>query len=448
MTLKKVTPVFLLIGALIFGHQAGAYCQELSPILEESILQGFSIEKLGILDIPGTGARPFAMGGAYTAVSDDAFALLFNPAGLAQIRRKEISFGIHHGNRKITNNYIDLLAERSSSNTSLGSITAVYPYPTYRGSLVIGFGVFRAGTSDLEYTKNARLEQLEADVDNLLIQSGTIYQYHIGAGFDLSPRIALGGGIVIWDESMDVTEEIVHSDPGSTAVVVDNVSMDLDGFSINLGILLRLNEHLRTGVTITSPTWLSYKGDGITEYNIYYSDGDVLPFEPENALIDEDYRLPMKFRGGLALNLSHLLLAADASYADYSQTKWNGKALLDESGAGGDHIFKGRWSFNVGVEAAVPGHPVRIRGGYSYIPIVLGSVEEIAYIKDDKIWSVPYESDVLKDRQFFTFGIGGLIDKVLAIDLAVALGGFERDTGLLNEKRDVIEFILTSAYRF
>ena len=39
----------------------------------------------------GVGARAMAMGGAYTAVSDDYAALYYNPAGMGQIRRTALS---------------------------------------------------------------------------------------------------------------------------------------------------------------------------------------------------------------------------------------------------------------------------------------------------------------------------------------------------------------------
>ena len=39
----------------------------------------------------GVGGRALAMGGAYTAIADDATAAYWNPAGLAQIQRKEIT---------------------------------------------------------------------------------------------------------------------------------------------------------------------------------------------------------------------------------------------------------------------------------------------------------------------------------------------------------------------
>src|SRR3990170_2393337 len=39
----------------------------------------------------GVGGRALAMGGAYYAISDDATAAYWNPAGLANLQRKELS---------------------------------------------------------------------------------------------------------------------------------------------------------------------------------------------------------------------------------------------------------------------------------------------------------------------------------------------------------------------
>src|SRR6185369_5748341 len=39
----------------------------------------------------GWGARPIGMGGAFTAISDDSNAPLYNPAGLVQVQWNEVS---------------------------------------------------------------------------------------------------------------------------------------------------------------------------------------------------------------------------------------------------------------------------------------------------------------------------------------------------------------------
>jgi hypothetical protein len=407
------------------------------------------LEKLGILHTPGTGARPFAMGGAYTAVCDDAYALLYNPAGLAQMKRKELSFGIHHVRDEISNDYLGIAVDQTSSFTSFGHFALAYPYPTYRGSLVLGFGVFRVGDSDIETGRNGVLDDIPATTENIYLQSGTIYQYHIGLGADISPHISLGADLVVWDESVDFTEEIVYEDAGSTAVHTDNVAMDLDGISFNLGVLIRLNEYLRAGFMFSSPTWLSYRGEGVIYYDITYSGPyEPLVFDPEYGVIEEEYTLPMKFSGGLSLTLASVLLAADVTYTDYSQTEWYGLTLIDTEGTATRDAFKDVWSYRLGAEITLPKYPVRIRGGYSYTPLAMTTTEEILYLQDDKVINQVFDFEVEKERHLFTAGVGTLIDRVLTVDLCVAFGGFERDTGYLREKRDVTEILVSSAYRF
>jgi hypothetical protein len=311
---------------------------------------GISLERLGILTTPGTGARPISMGYAYTAVSDDAFSLLYNPAGLAQIRRKELSFGLHHTNRDVANTYLGIKAEQSGSYTSLGHFAFIYPYPTYRGSLVLGFGVFRAGSSDLETLRSAYLSDIPAMIENSYTQSGNIYQYHFGVGIDISPQIAVGTGLVIWDESIDFTEQWIHEGPESRDIFTDDVSVDMDGVSFNLGLLVRMTEIIRAGLMFTSPTWVSFQGEGVTT-----DEGTYYESDPVYGAIDEEYTLPMQLRGGFSASLAGLLLSADVAYIDYSQTKYEGQRSTMTHRAGRT------FSTRSGISSQEPNSPSRTR---------------------------------------------------------------------------------------
>ncbi|UCF06198.1 MAG: hypothetical protein JSV33_03995 [bacterium] len=425
------------------------------------ISTALALERLGMLTTTGTGARPFAMGGAFTAVSDDAFALLYNPAGLAQIRRKEVSIGLHHSNDDITNDLTGLAVEKSHTYTAFGHFSAVYPYPTYRGSLVVGFGIFRVGSSQLETMRGGVIEDpliVDGYAENLFLQSGNIYQYHLGVGLDISPRLALGAGLVIWDESTDFTEEIYYEDSDSVALYTDDVSQDLDGFSFNLGVLFRLHERVRAGFMLSSPTWISYNGEGFTTYSSAYEAGGGWEPDSELGIIETEYTLPWRMRGGLSVNIaSSLLIAADITYIDYSQTKWEGLSIIDENDIGGRKVLKSAWNFNVGAEFTLPMYPIRFRGGYSYSPLVLKTISEITYISGDiadyeSIYDLPLtlvaDSDVTKNRQHFSFGVGALIDRVLTLDVAIAIGGFERTAGGLTEDLSSIQVIASGGYRF
>lgn len=66
----------------------------------------------GAFEDIGTGARPMALGNAYTAIADDVNALYYNPAGLINLKRKELSatYGLLYmglGDKsKINNSYV------------------------------------------------------------------------------------------------------------------------------------------------------------------------------------------------------------------------------------------------------------------------------------------------------------------------------------------------------
>jgi long-subunit fatty acid transport protein len=411
---------------------------------------GITLERLGMLSINGSGARPFSMGNAYTSVSDDVYALLFNPAGLAQMKQKELSFGLNHARRESRNDYLGMSAEQTGSYTSLGHLALTYPYPMYSGGLVFGFGIFRVGSSDLESLRNGHLSELSATSQNLLTQSGNIYQYHIGIGVDVSPSISLGASLVLWDESIDFTEQIVYEDPGSLAVYTDDVSLDMDGLSLNLGLMIRLYEDVRIGLLFTSPTWISYYGEGVTNYEGTYYVG---PYEgwtsdPYYALIDEDYTLPMQLRGGISARIAYLLLSADVSYIDYSQTKKNGQRLVDDFSPGRPNVLDAVWNLHAGAELAVPNVPLWLRGGYSYMPLSLPTIEEIVFIENDELVAYVGDAEIVRERHIFSFGAGVLIDQIFMIDAAVAFGSYERDTGYLVEERKATEIVLSGTYRF
>ena len=195
MNIKKV----LTCTVILFLSASPAFSQ---------IIGTLQANRLNLLNTYESGARPASLGGAFTAVSDDAFALVYNPAGLTQIRKKELSFGINYYSRDLSTNYRGYNSLIPNSSTGISHLATIYPFPTYRGNLVLGFGVFRVGDSNLEYFKSAYRSDLSGTIKNILNQTGTIYQYRFGAGIDISPRIAVGANLIVWDESLQFVEKI------------------------------------------------------------------------------------------------------------------------------------------------------------------------------------------------------------------------------------------------
>jgi len=416
---------------------------------DSGILSAITLDRLGLLYTPGTGARPLAMGGAFTAVSDDAFALIYNPAGLAQIRREELSLGFHHLRNENSSRYTISTTENSYNSTTFGHLSFVYPFPTYRGALVLGFGIFKVGSSDIELIRNGFISDINATVQNQHIQSGNLYQYRIGVGVDISPNVSLGAGLAIWDESIDFVDLIHYEDPGSLVVWRDDVSLDVDGLSLGFGLLFRINSFLKAGLMVTSPTWLSLSGDGVTDYyGSYKNGGEEWITDPDYGVIDEDYTLPMKFRAGVAFVFPVVTVSSDISYCDYTQTKRFGKSLLDEFSVSGKHALEDVLSYNVGFEVNPESIPMRLRGGYAYTPLALTTTDEITIIEEDYPTSFIDDIGIVKQRQTFSLGIGTLVDRSLAVDATVTYTSYEYETTDSAEKRNTLGVIISTAYRF
>ena len=100
-------------------------------------------EERAIDNFAGVGVRAMGMGGAFVGVADDYTATYWNPAGLAQIDRREVHVGLLRNSRENTSTFNGTSAGSELSNTRFGSLGFVYPYPVYRGSLVFSVGFKR-----------------------------------------------------------------------------------------------------------------------------------------------------------------------------------------------------------------------------------------------------------------------------------------------------------------
>ena len=159
----------------------------------------------------------------------------------------------------------------------------------------------------------------------------------------------------------------------------------------------------------------------------------------------------MKFTGGLCFDSGGLVLAADLTYSDYSQTEYNDLRISSGDEPGRD-LLEGDFSWSLGAAYTLPGSNISLRAGYSYQPLKIKGIDEISYIIDTpEVWRVDTDyglADVDDERQFLTFGAGSIIDEALALDLGIVLGRFERKTTWLTEKREFVEVVLSGAYRF
>jgi len=108
----------------------------LGPLLAiQSAAWGFSKYAGEFLSL-GVGARPMGMGGAYAAISDDASAIYWNPAGLVHVSQRQVMF---------------MHAESFGGLVGHDYLGVVLPLEPNRSAL--GIGLLRLGIEDIPYTE-------------------------------------------------------------------------------------------------------------------------------------------------------------------------------------------------------------------------------------------------------------------------------------------------------
>ncbi|MFH1335234.1 MAG: outer membrane protein transport protein [Candidatus Zixiibacteriota bacterium] len=367
------------------------------------------------------GARALGMGGAYTAVANDATALVYNPAGLARVIRIEFSGGLTH---QRINNKTDLGVGfndgRLQNNTRFGSGNLVLPVPTYRGSLVLAFGVNRVKSFDQAMQFSSNLHG--SDEKGVETESGGIYLWSFGAAVDVSPNISVGGAINYWNGKDNYTwlyEKLVDQ---FSIRYNDAIKDRYSGFNLKLGVRTQPNKLLTVGATIESPVTFTIKEDWSQ------ATGSELVYG------NSEYKItfPFSLGAGVAFNLNNLTVAGDVNYTDWTQMEY--KRLEDIANANRliQDTYKATLRYHLGAEFLIPRISTTLRAGFFRNPL-------------------PYKSEwVKKDREFFTTGVGFLIDQVMTLDIAWAYGSWELKnfTPGLTEKYTVNQIFVSTAYRF
>jgi long-subunit fatty acid transport protein len=385
------------------------------------------------------GARAMGMGGVALAVADDGSALLTNPAGLARLRRVEVSAALSRRSDDLAGSVFGDDFETSLSTTKLSALRFAYPFPTFRGSLVLGLAAERVGDLNDDFYAvyedefdwkgtgtgpSLHTEDLRAE--------GDIYAWTVGGAFDASERLSLGAALSYWSGRMDHRYEKIVEDVEDVSAELESLAgrrdteMDLSGVRLNLGALYYASETVTVGLLVESPISIATdtRIDGVDS-----EDGvdSVLATE----YYAEDFRVPFTFAAGVAAQpTDFLLVGADVAFSDWTELERELELFAGEPGRRDD--YTATTDVRVGAELTLPAWPVRLRAGYATRPIAYRGL------------------DIDSDRSYFTLGAGFLIDTVLAIDVAWIRGSYERSVSSYEyeESVDDLAVLVEAAYRF
>ena len=428
--MRKAIPATVFVVCISFLLGYPAYSQGFGAVDEAAAGNFFVV-----------GARALAMGGAHIAVSSDATALVYNPAGLARVTRIEFSGGLTHQrlDSETRRGLSTLLGSgfnngRLQSNTRFGSANVVLPVPTYRGSLVLALGVNRVQSFDkvMEFGDDPYLDDDMVD-SGIESQSGGLYLWSFGAAVDVSPNVSVGGTVNYWRGKSSYTWlfEKWLLFPQLEIRYDDAIDDRYSGFNAKFGVRIQPNKYLVLGGTIDSPVTLTIEEDWTEATDtIFHAHGREVN---HYGYWSSEYKvtLPFSLGAGMALHLNNLTLAGDISYTDWTQMEYKRYEYVAEANRLIKETYSDALRFHLGAEYLIPQLGTSLRAGFYQDPL-------------------PYKSRwVTEDRSFFTAGVGFLIDQVMTLDIAWAHGSWELyDLDLtLAEKYTSDRIFVSVAYR-
>lgn len=284
-----------------------------------SFCPGEKLELQSSFNPVGSGARALGMGGAFIAVADDATAASWNPGGLIQLKKPEISFVYSVLEQEEEN---DFLFQPESAEThqvtaaDLNYFSAAYPFEFLQRNMILSLSyqrlydfyrdwsyVFVNSDPDFSHTDHWNFEQ-----------KGGLSAMGLSYGVQIVPDLSLGFTLNLWDEDLSKNSwrQTYRTErnglPGNTpfrASLYRTKDFSFEGLNFNFGILWRIHPKLTVGGVFKSPFTadISYQ-----EYKHYTEN---YPDRPEKNLEElyaesrnEELDMPMSYGLGFVYRFS------------------------------------------------------------------------------------------------------------------------------------------------
>jgi len=294
-------------------------------------------------NVVGSGARALGMGGAFIAVADDATAASWNPGGLTQLERPEISLVLSHKWLREdfrSGSHPELSGSHRVSFADVNYLSVVYPIPRTLGGRNFVLSLNYQRKYDFDRDLNLQFNSIAAlrggnIVDSMQFvdykQRGSLAALSPAFGFELSQRVSVGVVMNIYDQSLlsnngwETRQNFrvrtrINGQYLPTSWTQLNVREEFDNFSgtnYTFGMLWRATEHLNIGAVYHSK--LSATVDySRTERAVVSGVGGGFPLRESRR---QRYTFPSAVGVGAAYRFPNdrLTLAVDVTRREWSQ---------------------------------------------------------------------------------------------------------------------------------
>jgi len=384
--------------------------------------------QIGISSSPspvGSGARALGMGGAFIAVADDATAASWNPGGLIQLEKPEMS---------VVTDYTYKRAEFTSDerpeidNTAevdkfrLNYLSFTYPFQLYK-NFVVSLNYQRLYDFDIDFRHQLDFSSAGVDLkqERDFNQDGYVGALGLAAAVEIIPQLSFGVTLNIWTEKLlwrngwdaKFSETSVGSISGVSTTIDTEVKdkySDFEGINFNLGLLWNINKYLTLGAVVRTPFTASARHDfNFKQVQTFGPPLDTTVTSEQKIKENVDIDMPLSYGLGLSCRLSD----AFTLDLDISRTHWSDFILKDSEGNKFSPI-DGRRKSESNVKDTTA---VRFGGEYLFI---LEKLQMVVPLRAGFFYDPEPAEDDVKD--FFGVSIGsGVAYKRLLFDAAYQL---------------------------
>ncbi len=291
----------------------------------------------------GSGARALGMGGAFIAVADDATAASWNPGGLIQLEKPEVSVVGGYIYRTEDNTFgtnPEASGSESVEDFNLNYLSAAYPFQAFGRNMIVSLNYqhlydfnrdwgFKIHNSNPIYS---------GPIDYDFEQDGALYALGLAYAVEITPDISVGatlnywGDFILdndWSQKFRWEADIELGGQSWTSLLEKTEEFEFDGWNGNLGFLWRITGNLTLGGVFKTP----FTAD--IDHTIKTKSSHIFPGESDPAhssstslRFKEELKMPMSYGLGLSYRFSD-----DFSISgDLYRTHWNDFEYRDADG--------------------------------------------------------------------------------------------------------------------
>jgi long-subunit fatty acid transport protein len=416
-------------------------------------------------NIVGSGARALGMGGAFIGVADDATAASWNPGGLTQLERPELSLVISHkwfDEEFNTTRFIKPEDTYEVDFSDINYFSYAHPFGWTLGGRNLVFSINYQRQYDFERELDLKVQRFAyptsrfgtasyQKLDIEYLQEGGLASLTPAFAMEVTNELSIGLAVNIWDESLlsgnewDEHQEtrintgLFASAPITRAKVVsDKKYRNFKGTNYTIGALYKPNERWSVGAVYHSQLVAELDFTEFESLLYEINNGVALPYTmPERYSTRYRMEFPSAYGLGAAYRFPNDKLTLTL---DITRREWDEFVRIDERGflfSPGAIALRGarRVSPITGLSKSRSPHDAtytaRLGAEYvfvnpakpkqEYLPSVRGGIfydPEPASGSSDGKFGFNKGSGEPDDYYGFTFGLGCLIKDRVNIDAA------------------------------